>query len=161
MKIVVAIDSFKGSLSSYKAGEAVKLAVCMNILYNGGDPNRDIAIGKDVWYSTYMEYAEKHGITDGNLSNRATEKITRMEYVYIFSKALPQKTFLNIKDVFVGRIPDVRTMKTAQEQAVYLFYRAGIIKGTDAKGTFNANGYITRGEVATILVRMMDPTTRG
>ena len=141
--------------------EAVKLAVCMHILYNGGDPNKDIGIGKDVWYSTYMEYAVKHGITDSDMSSRATEKITRLEYVYIFSKALPRKTYLTVADVYVGKIPDLRKCVTKQEQAAYLFYRAGIIRGTDAKGTFNPGGYITRAEVATILIRMMDPSYRG
>ncbi|MBR3999193.1 MAG: S-layer homology domain-containing protein, partial [Clostridia bacterium] len=52
---------------------AVKLATCMNILYNGGDPNNDISVGKDVWYSTYMAYALEHGIIDTDLSIRQAE----------------------------------------------------------------------------------------
>ena len=138
---------------------AVKLAVCMNILYNGGNPNTDITVGKDVWYSTYMEYALKHGIIDTDLSSRQGEKITRSEYVYIFSKALPAEAFEEINNVAVGDIPDVKSCNTKYEQAIYKFYRAGIVIGND-KGQFMPEKTISRAEVATILVRMMDASFR-
>jgi hypothetical protein len=107
-----------------------------------------------------MEYAVNHGIIDSDLSSRADESITRMEYVYIFSKALPAEAFPEINTVPVGSIPDVPNCKTPQEQAVYLFYRAGITIGSDAKGTFNPDSPIIRGEVAAILIRMMDSSYR-
>ncbi|MBE6659007.1 MAG: S-layer homology domain-containing protein [Ruminococcaceae bacterium] len=140
--------------------EAVKLAVCMNILYNGGNPNTDIQIGKEIWYSTYMAYAAEHGITDGYLDDRAYETITREEYVYIFSRALPDEAFPVINRIPAGSIPDVPNCENNLENAIYKFYRAGITIGTDEKGTFNPNSNITRAEVATILVRMMDPSFR-
>lgn len=140
--------------------EAVKLAVYMNILYNGGDPSKEIAIGKDVWYSTYMNYALDNGIIDEDLTSRADEKITRKEYVYIFSKALPAEAFAVKNDIPSGSIPDVQEEKTAEDQAVYLMYRAGILAGNDAKGTFSPSANIRRAEVAAILIRMMDSATR-
>ena len=139
---------------------AVKLAVCMNILYNGGNPNTDISVGTDVWYSTYMKYALDHGITDSDLSSRQGETITRSEYVYIFSKALPAEAFAEINNIPVGYIPDVPNCNTAEEKAIYKFYRAGIVLGTDDKGTFKPNSNISRAEVATILVRMMEASFR-
>ena len=138
---------------------AVKLAVCMNILYNGGDPNRDISVGRDVWYSTYMAYALEHGIIDTDLSSRQAEKITRSEYVYMFSRALPAEAFREINTVSVGSIPDVKTCNTKYEQAIYKFYRAGIVIGNNA-GEFMPDNTISRAEVATILVRMMDTSFR-
>ena len=140
--------------------EAVKLAVCMNILYNGGDPNKDITNGKDVWYSTYMTYALDNGIIDDDLTPKANEKITRKEYVYIFSKALPEKAFAKKNNIPSGSIPDVKEEKLAQDKAIYLFYRAGVLTGNDSKGTFNPSGNITRAEVAAILIRMMDSSAR-
>jgi hypothetical protein len=138
---------------------AVKLAACMNILYNGGDPNKDISIGKDVWYSTYMNYALQHGIIDMDLSSRQGEPITRSEYVYMFSRALPAEAFEEINNVAVGDIPDVKSCNTKYEQAIYKFYRAGIVIGND-KGQFMPDKTISRAEVATILVRMMDASFR-
>jgi hypothetical protein len=138
---------------------AVKLAVCMNILYNGGNPNTDISVGTDVWYSTYMDYALNHGIIDTDLYSRQGEKITRSEYVYIFSRALPAEAFKEINTFAVGDIPDVKSCNTKYEQAIYKFYRAGIVIGND-KGQFMPDKTISRAEVATILVRMMDASFR-
>lgn len=138
---------------------AVKLAACMNILYNGGDPNTDISVGKGVWYSTYMAYALQHGIIDTDLSSRQGEKITRSEYVYMFSRALPAEAFKEINTVAVGSIPDVKSCNTKYEQAIYKFYRAGIVIGNSA-GEFMPDNTISRAEVATILVRMMDTSFR-
>lgn len=92
--------------------EAVKLAVCMNIIYNGGDPSTDIANGKDVWYSTYVKYALDHGILDKDISDIANEKITREEYVYIFYRSLPNGAFASINNVPGGSIPDVPAKTT-------------------------------------------------
>ena len=107
-----------------------------------------------------MNYALQHGIIDTDLSNRQGEKITRSEYVYIFSKALPAEAFAEINNIPVGYIPDVPSCNTAEEKAIYKFYRAGIVLGTDDKGTFRPNSNISRVEVATILVRMMEASFR-
>lgn len=141
--------------------EAVKLAVCMNIIYNGGDPATDIANGTDIWYSTYEKYAIEQGILGKEGMNGEAEKlVTRSEYVYIFSKALPESAFEKINTIPDGSIPDVKSVKTAQEKAVYSFYRAGILNGMDGYGTFNPSGNISRSEVAAILIRIMDPSYR-
>ena len=107
-----------------------------------------------------MDYALNHGIIDTDLSSRQGEKITRREYVYMFSKALPAEAFAEINNIPVGYIPDVPNCNTAEEKAIYKFYRAGIVLGTDDKGTFKPNSNISRAEVATILVRMMDNSFR-
>ena len=140
--------------------EAVKLAVCMNILYNGGNPAEDIGNGTDVWFSTYMTYALDNGIIDEDLTSKANEKITRKEYVYIFSKALPSEAFEAKNEIPSGTIPDVKNEKLAQDKAVYTFYRAGILSGVDSKGTFLPSDNIKRSEVAAILIRMMDSGAR-
>lgn len=140
--------------------EAVKLAVCMNILYNGGDPGREIANGTDEWYSTYMEYALSAGIIDEDLSYKADDFITRAEYVYIFSNSLPKSAFTAKNEIPTGSIPDVKNESTSTEKAIYLFYRAGILSGSDLIGTFNPSDNIIRSEVAAILIRMMDSSAR-
>ena len=43
---------------------------------------------------------------------------------------------------------------------IYEFYRAGILTGSDAKGTFHPASSIKRSEVATILLRMFDAAAR-
>ena len=140
--------------------EAIKLAACMHILYNGGDPAKDIKNGEKLWFSTYMKYALDNGIIDNDYTSKANEKITRKEYVYIFSKALPAEAFAAKNEIPSGSIPDVKNEKLALDKAVYTFYRAGILSGVDAKGTFLPSDNIKRSEVAAILIRMMDPAAR-
>jgi hypothetical protein len=43
---------------------------------------------------------------------------------------------------------------------VYTFYRAGILQGNDANGTFAPGSSIKRSEVAAIIARMMEPANR-
>lgn len=140
--------------------EAVKLAVCMNILYNGGDPAKDIANGSDVWYSTYMKYALNNDIIAGDLSSIANKNITRAEYVEIFYNSLPKEAFAEKNTIPAGSIPDISTIKNSHQKAVYAFYRAGVLSGVDAKGNFKPAESIKRSEVASILIRMMDKNYR-
>jgi len=56
-------------------------------------------------------------------------------------------------------IPDVK-MNDAFADEIYTFYRAGILTGSDAKGTFHPDSSIKRSEVAAILIRMYDTTAR-
>ena len=53
-------------------------------------------------------------------------------------------------------------MKTNDKFAaeIYEFYRAGILTGSDAKGTFHSASTIKRSEVATILLRMFETSAR-
>ena len=43
---------------------------------------------------------------------------------------------------------------------IYTFYRAGILTGSDAAGTFHPASTIVRSEAAAILVRMYDASYR-
>ena len=43
---------------------------------------------------------------------------------------------------------------------VYEFYRAGILTGSDAKGTFHSASTIKRSEAAAILLRMFEASAR-
>ena len=55
---------------------------------------------------------------------------------------------------------NVGEMDDANAEAIYTFYRAGILTGSDGKGTFNPNSSIKRSEVAAILSRMFDSNVR-
>ena len=87
-------------------------------------------------------------------------EITRLEYVYIFSNALPDEYFKEKNDIPSGSIPDLPSESLGREKAVYTFYRVGILSGVDSKGTFKPDDNIKRSEVAAILIRIMDESTR-
>ena len=139
--------------------EAVKLAACMHQFYHDGVVT--LINGTGQWYSTFMEYALSKGIIETDLSGRADEKITRQEYVYIFYAALPMSEYTPINSIADNSIPDVTLSVWAKfAPRIYVFYRAGILTGSDAKGTFNPEANIKRSEVAAILTRMFDKTER-
>ena len=151
-------DTFAPNMNMTWA-EAIKLACCLNLLNDGKDPN-SLGNGSVVWYSTYMDYALANGFIDQDMTSVADTYITRGEYVTIFARALPDSVFNAKNTIPNGSIPDVAGPTTEQQKAIYKFYRAGIINGTDAYGTFKPNDNVIRAEVAAILVRIVAPENR-
>lgn len=136
--------------------EAVKLAACIHQLYF--DDTITLTSGSPQWYSSYVTYALDNGIISSEYINYNT-KITRREFVNIFYNSLPVSEYNEINMVTDGAIPDVPI--TAQyADKIYAFYRAGILVGSDVNGVFNSSSNIKRSEVAAILTRMFDESTR-
>lgn len=136
--------------------EAIKLAACMNQLYNTGS----VTLKNDatLWYKNYVAYALQSGIIAAEYANYNTP-ITRSEFVKVFYAALPSSEYGQVNTVAENAIPDIKT-STENATQIYTFYRAGILTGSDMKGTFNPNSNIKRSEVATILTRMFETDAR-
>ena len=75
------------------------------------------------------------------------------------SKSLPSYALEEMNWVEDNVIPDVK-LTDSYGEAVYKLYRAGILTGSDAEGTFNPQNPISRTEVAAIVTRMADVTLR-
>jgi len=129
--------------------QAITLAARMHKFYYGGDPMDFEATVP--WYDVYIDYARENGIPCDYDNYDAP--ITREEYVHIFYSALPESEFKAANDVSDGAIPDIG-MDHKYADEIYAFYRAGILNGSDAKGTFNPTWNIKRSEVSAILCRM-------
>ena len=158
--------------------EAVKLAACMHQLYTTGEVTLK---NGDPWYETYADYGRKQGgflfpgssgYSYDTVMAYANEPITRMGFAWIFSYCLPREALAEINTIPENAIPDVQYdfESTVMEEtrppveknygSIYLLYRAGILNGSDAKGTFHPESNIKRSEVAAIVVRMMKPEKR-
>ena len=137
--------------------EAVKLAACMHQLYTAGAVTLANATGGNPWYKTYVDYAKDNGIIDHDYEWGAPA--TRAGYIEIFANALPDEALPPMNAISNGPIPDV-PYTHPQAAAIYKMYRAGILTGVDAAHNCNPDANIMRSEVATILVRMMDPDER-
>lgn len=142
-------------------GAAIKLAACMHKRVTTG--SADFAAG-DPWYKPYLDYAKANGIVTKDYP--LTEAATRAGYMEIFANAIPDKGLKSgykaltaINRVDENTIPDVPASHP-QAEAIYKLYRAGILQGSDAAHNCNPNGNITRGAVAAILARIMDPSKR-
>ena len=114
--------------------------------------------GTDVWYGSYVSYAMQNGIISKTHSNYDAF-INRDEFVSIFHAALPDREFTEKNTVSDGAIPDVK-MTDSYAADIYSFYRAGILNGKDAKGSFLPGDNILRSEVTAIITRMFEKDQR-
>lgn len=134
--------------------ETIVLACRLHSIYNGD--NGEFTQG-DPWYQVYVDYALANGIIYQELSDY-NAKISRADFAYILSNALPIKALGAINNIADGALYDVSHDYRAN--SIYMLYRAGILTGNDKYGTFNPNSTILRSEVATIVTRMANKDLR-
>lgn len=139
-------------------GEGIALAVKTYCRYYGVDTPQQQG---DYWWSPYFEYAKAVGIV-GSESERMTAQemdwhVHRVYFAHIMSRAILRTEFQPINTI--ESLPDVLESDEWGNN-VYLLYRAGVLSGDDAAGTFRPDDVIVRAEVAAVLARVVDPTLR-
>lgn len=140
--------------------QAIKLSAALHqMLSNNGKVT--LRNGSPYWYSSYVSYAVDNGIIEKMYLDytpaQMNASVKRNEFVHIFYGAMSD--YRQINTVADNKIPDVITTDTYALE-IYTFYRAGILTGSDKNGTFYPTNDIKRSEVAAILSRMYDKTTR-
>lgn len=139
--------------------QAIKLAAALYQMEHEGEVT--LSNGRTNWYDSYVSYAVANGIIEKDYASYTAAQmnaaITRAEFVHIFHGA--ESTYKAINQVADDAIPDVKT-GDAFASDIYEFYRAGILTGSNAKGTFHPASSIKRSEVSAILVRMFDTASR-
>ena len=109
-----------------------------------------------VWYQTYVDYCKANGILKRDFDDY-NAPIKRCDFADIMAAALPAAALSAINDI--GEIPDVGKADP-YAGAVYTLYRAGILTGNDAAGTFGPETSINRAAAAAIVTRMAAPALR-
>ena len=140
---------------SLKLGEALAIADRLHNLYYGGDAWFDQTYG-DNWYDVYVDYAIEYGIMEKDQYDPEAEA-TRAQFAAIISAALPDEALAAINDV--KALPDVAETHP-NFAAIIRLYNAGILNGTDSKGTFMPDTTITREQIAAIVTRVANPELR-
>ena len=154
----VTANEFKPN-ATLTVAQTIKLAAALHQLDRTGEVS--LKNSGANWYDSYVNYAVVNGIIEKDYANytkaQMNAPVTRGEFVHIFHGA--EEAYKAINTVADNAIPDVKaTDKFAAE--IYEFYRAGILTGSDAKGTFHADSTIRRSEVSAILNRMYDVSAR-
>ena len=111
------------------------------------------------WYDKYLDYAIKNSIMDDSqyFEEDYNKNITRAQLCEMIARAIPEEHFNAINDV--KGIPDV--LRDSRNSDVYLMlYKAGILLGSDDKGSFKPDSDIKRSEVAAIINRVALPENR-
>lgn len=154
----VTANEFKPN-ATLTLAQTIKLAAALHQLDRTGEVS--LKNSGANWYDSYVNYAVVNGIIEKNYANytkaQMNAPVTRGEFVHIFHGA--EEAYKAINTVADNAIPDVKTTdKFAPE--IYEFYRAGILTGSDAKGTFHSASTIKRSEAAAILLRMFEASAR-
>ena len=154
----VTANEFKPN-ATLTVAQTIKLAAALHQLDRTGEVS--LKNGGANWYDSYVNYAVTNGIIEKDYANytkaQMNAPVTRGEFVHIFHGA--EEAYKAINTVADNAIPDVKaTDKFAPE--IYEFYRAGILTGSDAKGTFHSASTIKRSEAAAILFRMFEASAR-
>ena len=138
--------------------QAIKLAAALHQMQTSGSVT---LTDGHPWYNTYLAYAIRNKVLGEEYKSYTAAQmnapVTRGEFVHILRGATNYYTVRN--EVADNAIPDVKVTDTYGAD-IYTFYRAGILTGSDAKGTFHADSTIRRSEVSAILNRMYDVSAR-
>lgn len=138
--------------------QAIKLAAALHQMQTSGSVT---LTNGHPWYNTYLAYAIRNKVVGEEYKSYTAAQmnapVTRGEFVHILRGATNYYTVRN--EVADNAIPDVK-VTDAYGADIYTFYRAGILTGSDAKGTFHAGNTIKRSEVSAILNRMYDVSAR-
>lgn len=138
------------------------VAVCARLysLLTGGDGVIAQAAEGQAWYQPYYDYLAQalnyEGGADALMSrfHAAQSPATRWMFVELLSLTL---------EAAKVDLPEINTVTVVPDSAdpeVLAFYNAGILAGTDAYGTFDADGVLNRGQAAAMLARLVNPSLR-
>jgi hypothetical protein len=134
--------------------EAIAMAARLHNICSGG--SGEFTQGTP-WYNVYVDYAVKNGIINQDDFSDYSLEAKRGEMAYIFASAIPKTAIVKINNV--GTLPDVDD-NTKYHDSIFLLYRAGVITGNDAIGTFEPETNITRAQAAAIITRIALPIER-
>ena len=139
--------------------EAITVAARVHSIYSTG-----IAVSSTMmvipWYNPFVNYAIDNGLISASDFTNYERPATRAEMAYIFSRALPETEFgPTTPPNTVNSLPDVISGDPYYDE-IFMLYKAGVLAGNDAKGTFRPNSNIIRAEAAAIITRVILPDTR-
>ncbi len=137
--------------------QAIALAARLHSIYNTGTEN---FTQSGTWYQVYVDYCLENGIISASQFDDYKRLATRAEFARLLAAAFPDEALTEINTVLNHSIPDISELSWQESSAVYKLYRAGILTGKDAQGSFYPTTNITRAETAVLVTRMADPSLR-
>lgn len=135
------------------------ITVITRYLYGGILEN--MAPGK-LWYSNNYDLAVSAGIiTESEIPfSTLKEGIPRQEMAMIMVRAAEKQGEFYPGFVPASRIPDYNSIDSYYSNYVRKCFAMGMIKGTDASGTFAPQGTVTRAQGAMVLYRLINADVR-
>lgn len=163
-------DGTFGLQDSVTVGQAVIFAARVRSLYLTGDsetgPAAYAGSGGTSAAEQYLRYLKAEGVLGTELDGQLGKSATRAQVAHVLARTLPDGTLSLINDAAVTQgyasrryITDV-TEYTPYYQDILYLYRTGLSQGSGESAVFSPNATITRGALAAMLTRMVDPDLR-
>ena len=163
-------DGTFGPQDSVTVGQAVIFAGRIRSLYRSGDaeagPDAYGSDGDTAAAARYLRYLQAEGVLGTELDDSLAAPATRAQVAHVLANTLPEEALPPvyqdlITQAYASRqyITDV-TEYTPYYQDILKLYRTGVSVGSDASGSYQPDALITRGAVAAMLTRMVDPSLR-
>lgn len=134
------------------APEIYLLMARLENIYSGGSGE---LVGDD-WQTRGKNYLDEKNLAI-DLHANADGTVARAYVMGQLVKVLPASEFAAINTI--EKLPDVDG-NTPYSAEILTLYNAGVLTGGDKYGTFAPDKAISRGELATLLVRVIEPTSR-
>lgn len=141
--------------NSLTIGEAIKITSCIHSKYYSS--NNEF-LKTNIWYKTYVDYAIEHHIILENDFDNYNKAITRSQFAYLMSNALPDNEFKQINEISEGYFKDVKSTDKYRN-SIYKLFGAGIMTGNNLN-KFSPNTQISRAEVVAIISKMVSQNKR-
>ena len=143
--------------STVSWAEAIVIAARIHAAYNDNlieEPREG-----DAWYSTYYRYCYEHGMLPSGTpsSSGMSQSINRYNLAYIFSRTISAQDMPKISDYAIG---DRSSIPSYYLASVELLYSSGIMIGVDAAKRFYGTSTTSRGQIATVIARIVEPALR-
>ena len=115
-----------------------------------------------VWYGANYNVAVDNGLVkESEFSIEAMNKpMTRQEMAMVLVRAMDKLGEDKGILISTSRIPDYNGIGTYYRNYVQIAYSKGFIAGVDNAGTFSPMGTLNRAQAATVLYRLVEPSTR-
>lgn len=162
-------DGTFGLRDSVTVGQIVIFAGRIRGLYATGDAESGAAGFRQegqAAYEPYLAYLQSAGVLTAELDGSYRSPATRAQVAHVLASTLPPDALPLVNDSLVTKayasrqyITDV-TEYTPYYDDILTLYKAGLSVGSDISGDFGPNDDITRGAVAAMLTRMVDPALR-
>jgi len=162
-------DGTYGVKAHATVGQGIIFAGRLRSLYDHGDAEVGAAAFRTEGqrsYEAYLQYLQSLNILGDELDGQYFSTASRAVMAHILARTLPEDALpaINHDAVTVGYasrhfIQDVDDY-TPYFQDILALYRSGICQGVDSDGTFLPNDPISRGALAAMLTRMVDPSLR-
>ena len=137
--------------------QALAVADKIHCEYETGAPMPAGSASGSKWYQYFADYAIEQGIIKAGEFSDYEAFATRAEMVHIFAHCLPESEFAAL--VPLDSLPDVKQSDKYGSE-IFMFYRAGILTGSDNAGSFRPGDRIVREEAAAIFLHVYDKDSR-